>query len=215
MRNFLQNFFLGVALCAFNIPAFAQEAQVPAPHYYGIDHAAIEYEISGAEKGAETLYFDQWGMRQARFKSADTTKWGFLNTITLNLAEQIIFIDPNKNLGQKKVDEKLKQLLADPKATSAGLLSLQSVTMMGGKKIADENVSNWACEVWEVESMKLKLWLWNGIIIRSQAQTPEGQINYLVIKIDDVTVVDEAVFTVPPGIKFLDRDINEILISRR
>lgn len=215
MRNDLKAFLLCVVAVCWSVPAFGQEAVVVVPHYYGLDHATVEYEISGAEKGKEILYFDQWGIRQANYKSAETLKSGFANTINFNFSGDIMFVDPNKTLGQKKQDVIFKKLLADPQAISKGLLSLQSVEISGGKKIGEENILNHACEVWNISALKTKLWLWQGIIMRSEVTTDQGVVKYNAIKIDEVTVIDEAIFTVPPGINFIDRDIMQILISKR
>lgn len=213
MQRFLKKLFVSFLFFSLSVPAFGQEAAVP--RYFGIDHGAVEYEVSGAENGKETMYFDRSGLRQAHFKSTETQKWGFMTTVTLNLQEQIIFIDPNKGLGQKKVNEPLKKLLADPQSFSNGLLSLQLMELLGGKKAGEENVLNRACEVWEIPASKTKVWVWNGIILRSEVQTADGVLSYKAVKLDDVTSVDEAVFTIPPSIQFMDRDINQILISKR
>lgn len=215
MKEYFKGFFFCLLVAGLSGTAFAQQPAAAAPRYFAIDHGAVQYDISGAEKGKETMYFDQAGMRQAHFKSAETQKWGVMNTVTLNLQEQIIFIDPNKGLGQKRVNQQLKQLLDDPQSLNNGLLSVQLMTLLGGKKTGDENVLTRACEVWEIPSAKTKLWLWNGIVLRSEVQTPDGMVSFKAVKVDDVTAVDEAVFTIPQNIQFMDRDITQILISKR
>lgn len=79
------------------------------------------------------FYFDQWGLRQAHQKAAETPRWGTTTTVTLNLGPEIIIYDISKNLGQKKEDENLKQLLANYKPGSIQLLSLQALALAAEK----------------------------------------------------------------------------------
>ncbi len=193
--------------------AVAQTPPVSVPHFYGLEHAVIEYEISGAVKGKETLYFDQWGMRQARHKVAETQRWGTTTTITLNLGVEIVKFDPNKNLGQKKEDAVLKQLLGSFKPEDVKLLSVAALEISGGKKIKDEAFLDHPCEVWEISEPKTRAWVCEGMLLKTEEQTPEGVVISTAVSVDSTTPVDENLFLVPEAVHFIDRDINEILIS--
>lgn len=196
---------------------WAQVPSVPSltPHFYALEQGTIEYEISGAARGKETLYFDQWGMRQARYKMLEAQRMGSSNTVTLNLGAEIVLMDPDKNLGQKKEDVKLKEVLGSMKADDVQLIAVKLLTVLGGKKVGDEKVLDRPCEVWETAALKMKTWLWNGIALKMSMDTPEGEILYTAIKVDQNTLVEEKYFVIPAEIQFVDFDINEILISKR
>ncbi len=213
MRNVIA--VLLVCVGAFLILTNAQSQTPPVtPHYYGLEHGVIQYAISGVIKGTETFYFDQWGLRQAHQKVAETPRWGTTTTVTLNLGAEIIMYDLSKNIGQKKEDANFKKLLADYKPEDTQLLSLQALALIGGKKIGDESFLELACEVWQTSTPQTKMWLFNGIPLKIQTQTSEGEVIFTAISLDQTTVVDESLFVVPPDIRFIDRDINEILISQ-
>ncbi len=191
-------------------------AQTPSagPHFYALEHGVVEYEISGAVKGKEILYFDGWGMRQARYKTAETPRWGTTSTITLNLGAQITVVDPAKNLGQKMEDQNLKKLLESRKADDPQVVSLELFTQLGGKKIKTENFLDRPCDVWETTSPKMKVWMWNGISLKTEIDTPEGPVVYRAIQIDEASVIEEKVFVVPETVHFIKGDLNQILISK-
>lgn len=214
MRNTLRwlVILIGGFLCA--APAESQTPSV-VPHYYGVEHGIVEYQISGADQGKQTLYFDQWGLRQARYKVVETQRWGTTSTVTLNLGSDILTYNPNKNLGQKKEDLNLKQLLANFKPQETQILSLQVLGLLGGKKIKEDTVLDRVCEVWETPTPKMKVWLYNGVVLKLEEDTPEGMVIYTAVSIDGASVVDEKYFLVPPEVHFINRDINQILISKR
>ncbi|MCB9771346.1 MAG: hypothetical protein H6754_02195 [Candidatus Omnitrophica bacterium] len=202
-----------VAILGFATAALSQPAVVP--HFYGIERGMIQYEISGSSTGTETLYFDQWGMRQVRIKSEETQRWGVNNTVTFNFAEKIIIIDPNKNLGQKLEDADLKKFLLSHTPDDSGLIAMQFAEFMGGTKVKNENILERPCELWDIKNLKLKNSFWKGIPLKIEVQTVEGTVNYKAVKIDETIVVDEAMFTIPESVRFIDMDIKQILISLR
>lgn len=197
--------------------AWAQVSAVPpiTPHFYALEQGSIVYEISGAAKGKETLYFDQWGMRQARHKVIEEQRMGTSNTVTLNLGFEIILMDPDKNLGQKKEDVKLKEVLASLKADDVELIAVKLLAGLGGIKVGEEKVLDRLCAVWVTAEPKMKTWIWNGIVLKMKIDTPEGEIIYTAMNVDQNILVDKKFFIIPPEIHFVDFDINKILISQR
>lgn len=41
-------------------------------HRYKIRSGIVEYKLSGVQTGSETIYFDRWGMREAKYSQAET-----------------------------------------------------------------------------------------------------------------------------------------------
>lgn len=188
--------------------------QAPAlPRYYGIEHGIIVYSLSGSATGKETLYFDQFGARQSRQKTAQTPRYGNTVTVTLNLGVDIIFYDPDKNLGQKKTDEILKKVMDSRKDDDQNLLSMEVLSALGAQKSGDETFMEKSCEIWEAP--KLKAWVWNGVLLKYEQDLPDGKVIYAAQSVDETTPVDENLFIVPERVHFIDRDINQILLSQR
>ena len=193
--------------------AYAQEA--PQPQFYELAFGTVQYNITGAVNGTETLYFDQWGMRQARLRTAETSSLGVNTTMTLNLGERIVIMDPNKGLGQRKVDKNLKQLLANRKPQDTQTISLELIEMTGGVKGKAQNVLGRPCDVWENKKAGVKIWAWKGIPLKTEMRTADGPVSYTAVQIDESTAVEEGVFAIPKNIRIIDGDINQILISMR
>ena len=50
---------------------------------YGIKSGVIEYLITGSQEGTKTLYFDNWGMRQAEYTRSVLSFGGFTKSLNL------------------------------------------------------------------------------------------------------------------------------------
>lgn len=212
-----RSLWLGILLSVFCAWPGQVTAQEPAPpvKYFALPFGTVQYAISGAEVGTQTTYFDQWGMRQAHSRKSETPRFGMMLIVTLNLAERTVLMDLDKRLAQKSENAVLKQLLAAYKPEDNVLLSLQVVQNEGGQKVRNETFLDRPCEVWENKARGSKVWLWNGIPLRSETQSPDGLIIVAATKVDETTPVDENVFVLPEGFHFIDTDIKQILLSRR
>ncbi len=176
---------------------------------YGIQSGIIKYKLTGLQTGEETLYFDQWGMREAKFNQV-TTKLGGVSapneTLTILNNEAMYIIDPIKKTGIKAGNNMLDQLKvvaanAEGNLAEAGLKMLEA---MGGKREGTGEVLGKTCEIWVLESTKTKMWVWKGITLKSTINIMgTGQTNEA-IDIQTDTKVPSDKFKVPEGIKLTD-----------
>jgi hypothetical protein len=214
MKNILTTFFL--TLVVFVPITRAQEAPPPAPpHFYDIVFGTVQYKITGEVEGTETLYFDQAGMRQSRYRIFTTQQFGTNINIILNIGEEIMLIDPNKKLGRKSIDLDVKQALANHKPEDTQLISIAALILSGAEQVKTENVLDRPCDVWENKKTKAKMWLWKGIPLKIETHPPQGKVTQVATQIDESTAIDEKVFTVLEGVHFIDQDLNQILLSMR
>ncbi|HEX9251123.1 MAG TPA: hypothetical protein VF870_02725, partial [Ignavibacteriaceae bacterium] len=69
---------------------------------YGIKSGVIEYIITGSQEGTKTLYFDNWGMRQAEYTRSILSVGGFtkpLNLVNIIDGEYQYMINIDQNSG--------------------------------------------------------------------------------------------------------------------
>lgn len=202
-------------------PAPAVIPAVPAPvpsgpevHVFDKSFGTVQYKISGAETGTQMTYFDYWGFRQAHFRKVETASYGMALTVTVNIGEQTIFYDQDKRLGQKRADPEVKKLLNAYILGTSAPVAVDLLQNTGWNKIKTENFLDRSCEVWENKTVPGKVWLWNGITLKSEVKTVDGLVTMTAIKIDEATPIDPSVFAIPGEIHFMDIDIKKILISK-
>lgn len=184
------------------------------PHFYQMESGIVEFTVTGAQTGKETLYFDQWGLRQARHTRSETPTRGVSNIVTLTLRDWTYIIDPEKNLGQKEQDQVLKDLLENAAGSDADLAA-SWLTRKGWEKIDEGIILERPCTVWHLKDPGIKLWIWKGIPLRIQASSEGGDIVMTAVKIEENAALPENIFIIPGTIRFINADINKILLSRR
>ena len=131
----------------------------------------IENKISGMNKGSETIYFDDWGMLEAKYTQTVISMMGFKqksNTLTLLDGEWTYNIDLDKKTGTKMKTPLMERLAKNAKNKDLTDVGKEMMQQMGGKKTGMEKVLGKLCEVWEIKSMGSKVWVWNGVALKSE-----------------------------------------------
>jgi len=207
MREHLK---IGFVLFLMGLGIFLDEA-VAQPHRYDIEAGIIEYKIVGSENGTEMLYFDRWGMREARYITYETQMYGLRHLVTILEGDWIYRLDLDKKIGTKEQNIILKELLESPSQDNIPL-GVKAIAKMGGEPIKMEEVRGKTCEVWEIKAMGKRFWLWEGIMLK--AQTERGIIHTT----QEATAIlegqiSEDKFMIPADIQFIEGNIDEILLS--
>jgi len=168
---------------------------------YQIKSGVVEYTLSGTRKGTETIYFDNWGMREAKFTKAEMSMMGFTqkqNTLTLLDGETTYNIDLDTKTGTKMETPMLKELAANNKdLTEAGEKMMKS---MGGVKIGTEVVLGKTCNVWEIRNMKSKTWVWKGVPLKTQVSMPSMEMTITATKFDEGAAIAADKFKIPSDV---------------
>jgi len=177
---------------------------------YGIKSGIVKYKLIGTQEGEESIYFDQWGLREAKFNKA-TIKIGNTSqsneTLTILNSEGMYTIDLINKTGLKspyKILDQLKTLAA----SSGGDLAIAGMKMleaMGGKKQGTEEFLGKSCEVWFVKATETKMWIWKGITLKSTINIMGMKQTTEAIDIQSDASVPEDKFKVPEGIKISDK----------
>ncbi len=144
--------------------------KVPDVKRYKIKSGIIEYALSGMQKGKETLYFDKWGWREARYTESEVSIGGMTqktNQLSLLDGKWTYNIDLVNRTGIKMETPLLKELTANAQGKDLTDIGMKMMKDMGGKKIGEGEVAGKKCEIWEV--MGAKTWLWNGLTLKTEA----------------------------------------------
>ncbi len=175
----------------------------------------MEYTLSGSQVGTQTVYFDHWGLRQAKYTKSETALYGSTNILTLIDHEWIYTIDLDKRIGSKVEDVVAKELLQNTEDDGSIPLEEQILTKLGGEKNGQEEVADRPCDVWQIPALGQQACLWKGIPLKSHTKTPMEEVTHTATSIQEDAVIGEDKFAIPEGVQFIQGNINEIILSRK
>lgn len=172
---------------------------------YQIKSAIIEYKIEGSSEGTETLYFDNYGQKEAKRTKLKTTMMGFTQE-----TDQLIVLDKNwiytadfKTKTITKMENPSYEMLMELTKENTELEKLSSAMMenMGGKMIGTESIDGKKCDVWEVASLGSKMWIHKSIPLKTVVNMMGMNITYKTTKIQLNVPVPSSKFELPKGFK--------------
>jgi len=188
-----------------SVSEIAQTSESNSPNFkrYNIEKGIVEYEISGSRTGKEILYFDNWGMREANYITAETSIGGFSikeNKITILDGEWTYNIDLDKKTGSKIKTPLLEELIEAAGDKDLGELGEEMLIRMGGKKIGKDELLGKTCDIWELQSLNTRSWVWNWITLKTEAKLMGISVVKTATKIDANASIPDEKFNIPAGI---------------
>lgn len=187
------------------------------PKRYLVESGIIEYEITGPQTGTETVYFDKWGWREAKYTNTSLSIAGITrkeNKLSLMDGDWIYHIDLERRTGTKIKNTMLPQFVeaARRKDQSMTELGEKMLADMGGKKIGAEQVAGKSCDVWEIKNLGSKSWVWQGVTLRTQVNMGGLQITSAARSFVDNTAVPTDKFAIPGDVKITEsQDVKRVL----
>jgi len=179
-------FHLAFFLCMILTNSIAVGQNIAGVKRYQIKSGIVEYTLSGTRTGTETIYFDNWGMREAKYTKSEMSMMGVTqkqNTLVIIDGETTYSIDLDTKTGTKMETPMLKELAANNKdLTDAGEKMMKS---MGGAKIGTEVVLGKTCDVWEIKTMQSKTWVWKNVPLKTQVNMANMQMTMIATKFEE------------------------------
>ncbi len=166
---------------------------------YQIASAIVEYTLSGAQTGTETLYFTEYGMREAKYTRSELKVGGFsqkTNRVTILEGATTYNIDLETKTGTKLENPFFKKFEGKD-ATEAGEKMLRD---MGGEKIGVESFLGKMCDVWEVKKLGSKMWVWSGIPLKTETKFAGVQIIIAATKLEPNANIAPDKLAIPAGV---------------
>lgn len=180
---------------------------------YGIKSGVIEYLITGSQEGTKTLYFDNWGMRQAEYTRSVLSFGGFtksLNLVSIIDGEYQYMINIDQNSGTKTRNPILKSIeqLKDQKGFNE--FGEQMLLSMGANKIGSDKFLGKDCDVYEMKNTGTKLWVWEWLTLKSETKSGGLNINVTATRINEGGSVPAEKFKVPEKVVLNEVDLDNI-----
>jgi len=184
---------------------------------YAMKNAIVEYEISGAQSGTETLYIENFGQKEARYITMTIKMFGFKSTeqtMMLIDGDWSYNIDLKSKEGTrvnlKKASEAMMKRTGSQNIHDFGK---KAVKKMGGVKKGTEVVLGKKCEV--IEFPNMKAWVYKQIPLKSTANFGGMEMNYTATSIKENASIPKGKLTIPKGVKITDApDIGAIMQGR-
>jgi len=198
-----------VGLSVLLAVAWTSRTLAAEPRRYQIESAVVEYKLSGTQTGKETLYFDRWGMREAKHAQTELKVAGRsfkTNRLALLDGEWTYSVDLDKKTGTKMPTPLLPELKKRLERENKSLAELgkEMLIQMGGKKVGEENLLGKPCEIWELKSLRAKSWIWQGVTLKTTVDFAGQSMVTEAVSIDDKAKISADKLTVPAGVKITE-----------
>lgn len=194
---------------------FAQSS--PSYKRYNVQSCIVEYSLGGSQKGSETLYFDRWGMREARYSNKELSMMGVqqkTNTLLITDYDWMYNIDLDKKTGTKTKNGIFQSLLKNAKNNDLIEAGMKMMKDMGGEKIGTETIAGKMCDIWEIKKLGSKTWIWNAVPLKVTAKFAGVEITSVATKVHEGATIPESKFQVPAGVKIKEGKIGGMLSKK-
>jgi hypothetical protein len=180
---------------------------------YGVKSGIIEYDLSGVQEGTKTLYFDDWGMRQAEYTRSVISVSGYtkaVNLVTIIDGEYQYTINLDQKTGTKTRNPIIKDMETLKYEKGFNEFGEQMILKMGAEKVGSENFLGKNCDVYEIKKSNTKLWVWNWITLKSEVKSRAFDISTVATKIETDVPIPSSKFAVPEKIVLNEVDLDNL-----
>ncbi|MDO8648182.1 MAG: hypothetical protein Q7R81_00175 [Candidatus Peregrinibacteria bacterium] len=212
MRSLVRSLLLATSL--FTLASCAEKTSLPVEgnsqsmtqegyKRYGVESGIIVYEKTGYQTGTETVYFDQWGMREARYDDSEITAEGETvktNQLILLDGEWTYNIDLNTKEGTKLKNSSYAEIAEQSGSKDMATLGESMLQSLGGKKTGTEVIAGKECDVWLLESLGSVNCIWNSIPLKTEVTLGDIQVSGIATSVQEGGPISEDKFKVPAGI---------------
>ena len=189
------------------------------PKRYLVESGVVEYEMSGMQKGTETIYFDHWGWREAKYTNSEISVAGISrkeNKFTIMDGEWIYNIDLERHTGTKTKNPMLQQFIEAAKGKSLTEVGEEMMRRMGGEKTGSDTVAGQPCDIWVVKQMGSRSCVWNGVALRTEVIMGGMQITSSATRFQANAAVPAEKFAIPGDVKIAEGpDVKKMLENIR
>ncbi len=173
---------------------------------YKVKSGIIEYKMTGMQNGRELLYFDNWGLREAKYTQTEISVMGMTqkeNKVTVLAGNKIYTYDPVKRTGTVMENSTMSNMSSGAKSRGKDMtdMGMDMIEQMGGKKIGQEKIAGFLADVYEIKQMGTKAWVYNGVTLKSEGGFAGMKVNSEAVKAQFNIEVPEGKLQVPTDVK--------------
>ena len=181
---------------------------------YKIESGIVEFTLTGTQAGSVILYFDSWGMRESKFSDLELSMMGIkrkTNSVNIMDSEWLYNIDLDTREGTKMQNSFFMNLIKQSKEDNLADLGEDMIKNMGGEKTGTEEICGKMCDVWDIQRMQTKTWVWNGISLKIEVKMRGMESTTIATSVKDNVKIPDEKFQVPADVKIIEQDFGELL----
>ena len=179
---------------------------------YQIKSGIIEYKIEGMSNGSEIVYFDDYGIKEARFTKTEAKIMGFTttaNTITITDKDWSYNINLDEKTGTKMNNKQLQELIGRITQKDYEEFGKKMLEQMDAKHIGNETILGKSCEVWDIRKMNGKTWNYKYVPLKIEINML-GTNTTTAIKFEENAKIPSDKFQVPKGITITEQEMENM-----
>lgn len=168
---------------------------------YDFKSGKVEYKLTGATSGTQTMFFDNYGMKEAKYADMSIEMMGMKqkkNTLTILDGKDTYIVDWEKGTAVKMATPLYNMFPKGKDIKHAGKKMMEN---MGAEKTGSGKVLNKNCDVWEIKKAGMKMWMWKSIPLKVEVNMMGMQMNQEATSIETNIKIPAAKFEIPKNIK--------------
>lgn len=176
-------------------------------HYfrYGIESGHVVYAISGIKKGTEELFFEQYGLLQAKYTS-NRVKLGAeereMRTATITKIDSVFLLNLNDFTGRVFYDRILFDLADSLKIRDLGAAEIYMQSSESGMKyVGNKKWLQKDCRVYQLPDSSFRIWMWQNIPLRVESEILGVKNVVEAVRIQTELAIPKSKFEIPKGMK--------------
>ena len=171
---------------------------------YDFKSGKVEYALSGAAKGTQTMFFDNYGMKEAKFADMTIVMMGMKqkkNTLTIIDGKDTYVINWESGTAVKMKTPLYNMF---PKGTDLKNAGEKLMRNMGAEKTGTGTVLGKECNIWEIKKAGTKLWIWKSIPLKVEVKMMGIEMNQEATSVETDVNVPAGKFEIPKNIKITE-----------
>ncbi len=169
----------------------------------------IEYKVEGLAVGTEIVYFDDYGIKEARFTKTEAKIMGFsttTNTLTITNKDWSYNINLDEKTGTKMKNKQLQELIDGITQKDYEEFGKKMLEQMDAKLVGNETILGKNCEVWDIRKMNGKTWNYKYVPLKIEINLMGKNIN-TAVKFEENIKIPADKFEVPKGISITEQEM--------
>ncbi len=157
--------FAALISCLLILASGTIGSALAAENHYDIKSGMVEYAISGAETGNETLYFDNYGQKEARYIKVNIAKNNeSLDEVQYFDSDWVYQYDPkNKTALKSHWQAALDPKSGQKRVSTPPAFGQKNIELLGGQKVGAKSILGYTCDIWEIAEAAAEVCLYKSI----------------------------------------------------